>query len=242
MSELSNLSKTSLPSSIPTSNGVRHGSITSTTTSIKTASLLIQKQNGSNALNESKPAHINQSINKCQSSTPAKQNVQLYNQINSSLSALAASQTQEITAKKGSIHIENRTSLKKNGQSSLNQPITATPLSINTGVATNTTNIASCSLSTCSSPSSSTTGTIKSKIENKLNNEIKRLEALCESRTKELTVLKLKLRDTVMSFDAISVAFKYLANDVNYLFNYLIFWNDHLKLSLKSMLTKNIFS
>lgn len=50
---------------------------------------------------------------------------------------------------------------------------------------------------------------------NSKNNEIARLEALCESRTKELTVQKIQLRDTMISFDAIAVAFKYLANDVS---------------------------
>jgi hypothetical protein len=47
------------------------------------------------------------------------------------------------------------------------------------------------------------------------NNEIKRLEALCESRTKELSLSRMKLRDTLISFDAIAVAYNYLANDVS---------------------------
>jgi hypothetical protein len=55
----------------------------------------------------------------------------------------------------------------------------------------------------------------RNKMEIKLNKEIERLEALCESRTKELSLLKLKLRETVISFDAIAIAYKYLSVDLN---------------------------
>lgn len=48
-----------------------------------------------------------------------------------------------------------------------------------------------------------------------MSREIKRLEALCESRTKELSMLKLKLKETLCSFDAIAVAYDYLANKLN---------------------------
>lgn len=47
------------------------------------------------------------------------------------------------------------------------------------------------------------------------NNEIKRLEALCETRTKELSMERIKLKDTLVSFDAIAVAYNFLANDVS---------------------------
>lgn len=56
----------------------------------------------------------------------------------------------------------------------------------------------------------------------KLGREIKRLEALCESRTKELTMLKMKLRDTVFSFDAIIIAYNYLANTVSFLLDFIL--------------------
>ncbi len=49
----------------------------------------------------------------------------------------------------------------------------------------------------------------------KLTKEIKRLEALCESRTKELSFLKIELKNTSMSFDAMAIAFKYVSNDVS---------------------------
>ncbi len=79
-------------------------------------------------------------------------------------------------------------------------------LSVNTG-----TNVDQVSGAQCS-PSPST----KAKNEITLkNNEIKRLEALCESRTKELSLSRMKLRDTLISFEAIVVAYNYLANDVN---------------------------
>jgi len=64
------------------------------------------------------------------------------------------------------------------------------------------------------------------KNELKLNKEIKRLEALCESRTKELSMLKLTLKDLLVKFDGISVAFKYLSCDVSYLLkNFILFKN-----------------
>jgi hypothetical protein len=92
----------------------------------------------------------------------------------------------------------------------------ANQLSINTALAS----ALAATLSSTSSPSS-TTNTIKtSKTESKLSKEIKRLEALCESRTKELSMLKINLRDTLISFDAVVAAFNYLANDVS-IFCYL---------------------
>lgn len=78
--------------------------------------------------------------------------------------------------------------------------------------------------SSSSSPSSSSTSSSKmNKNEIKLSKEVKRLEALCESRTKELTMLKLKLRDALISFDSIAVAFNYISNDVSVFFCYKYF-------------------
>lgn len=68
--------------------------------------------------------------------------------------------------------------------------------------------------SSASTNSSSRMSTSKSN-EAKLGREIKRLEALCESRTKELSMLKLKLKESLCSFDAIAVAYDYLANKLN---------------------------
>jgi hypothetical protein len=79
-------------------------------------------------------------------------------------------------------------------------------------------------LITCSSTSSpsapSSSSSARTKTENKLNKEIERLEALCESRTKELSRLKLKLKQTIISFDAMAVAFRYLSVDVSEIFLY----------------------
>ena len=202
MSELSNLSKTSLPSSIPTSVGIRHASISSSTSSsIKAHSLLIQKQPMLNSSGLSEPKQVN---GRFQASTPAKTS-HLLRQI------VGSTQLDTIQQKKASIQLESKPTLKKPGQTKPEAAVTPqTLLTINTALG-NTAR----TLSSCSSPSTSTIST-KNKTELKLNNEIKRLEALCESRTKELTMLKLRLRDTIMSFDAIAVAFKYLSNDVNF--------------------------
>ena len=74
--------------------------------------------------------------------------------------------------------------------------------------------------SSTSSPSATSSATTASSVrhktaELKLSKEIERLEALCESRTKELSMLKLTLKKTIISFDAIGVAFKYLSGDVS---------------------------
>lgn len=60
-----------------------------------------------------------------------------------------------------------------------------------------------------SSPTNSTSSLVAAS-----KSEIKRLEALCESRTKELTLLRMELKQTLVSFDAISLAFNYVANNV----------------------------
>lgn len=66
-----------------------------------------------------------------------------------------------------------------------------------------------------SSPGSSISST-KSKIESKHSKEVKRLEALCEERTKEFSLLKMKHKEILNSFDAVTIAFNYLANHVNF--------------------------
>ena len=47
-----------------------------------------------------------------------------------------------------------------------------------------------------------------------LRGEISRLEALCESRTKELSMHKLEMRKTLSTLEAMAAAFKYVACDV----------------------------
>ena len=75
---------------------------------------------------------------------------------------------------------------------------------------------ASSKLASSSSPSTvSSASSAKSKTELKLNNQIKLLNALCESRTKELSRLKIELKQNLVSFDAITVAFNYLSNNLN---------------------------
>lgn len=49
----------------------------------------------------------------------------------------------------------------------------------------------------------------------KLNKQIKRLEELCETRTKELNLLRLKLKDTLTAFDGITCAYQYVTNTVS---------------------------
>ena len=44
--------------------------------------------------------------------------------------------------------------------------------------------------------------------------EISRLEALCESRTKELKFLQMQLKEGVAGFDAMSVLVNYLVQEV----------------------------
>jgi hypothetical protein len=78
----------------------------------------------------------------------------------------------------------------------------------------NTNNMLITCSSTSSPSASSSSSSARNKTELKLNKEIERLEALCESRTKELSLLKLKLKQTIISFDAMAVAFKYLSVDV----------------------------
>lgn len=77
----------------------------------------------------------------------------------------------------------------------------------------NTSNRAESALSLVS-PASSTASS-KAKGEIKFTKEIKRLEALCESRTKELSLMKITLKESLIAFDAMAVAFNYLSNDLD---------------------------
>ena len=62
----------------------------------------------------------------------------------------------------------------------------------------NTNNMLITCSSTSSPSASSTSSSARNKTELKLNKEIERLEALCESRTKELSLLKLKLKQVTL--------------------------------------------
>jgi chromosome segregation ATPase len=97
-------------------------------------------------------------------------------------------------------------------QVSSNDTSKATLLTINTN---NNVVLTAAASSVTSSPNSSSTLSARSKTELKLNKEIERLNALCESRTKELSMLKLKLKETHVSFEAVTIAFKYLSCDLN---------------------------
>lgn len=46
--------------------------------------------------------------------------------------------------------------------------------------------------------------------------EITRLEGLCEARTKELKVTKLRMKQNLKAFDAMSALVKYLSHDVSF--------------------------
>ena len=48
-----------------------------------------------------------------------------------------------------------------------------------------------------------------------LLSEINRLEALCEARTKELNLTRLKLKSNVQGFDAMSVLVQYLSHQLD---------------------------
>jgi len=45
--------------------------------------------------------------------------------------------------------------------------------------------------------------------------EVQRLEALCETRTKQLNMVKLQLQTTTLGFDGMAATVKYLAHDVS---------------------------
>ena len=45
--------------------------------------------------------------------------------------------------------------------------------------------------------------------------EVQRLESLCESRTKQLNMVKLQLQNSNLAFDGMAVSVDYLANHVS---------------------------
>ena len=226
MSELSNISKSSLPSSIPTSTAMRHPSISSTTSSIrpnsatatKNTHLLLQRplSNTSTMSDSTKPVQPAQPSTTRLVPTSGKQTIQSSVAslgrlgIDTSYSSIPHESTTTVLPSSRRLigQTEAKTGLKRTNQSTRNEVQQSTGL-----LQVNTTVNGAQTASSSSSPASSVS--VKNKTEVKLTKEIKRLEALCESRTKELTMLKLKLRDTLVSFDAIAVAFNYLSNDVN---------------------------
>lgn len=191
MSEVSNISLNS-KTSIPTSNHVRQNSFSSnTSTTTSRASLLIKQT--------SQPVATT-AVNRFQPATPAK-NPSLLKQINGQSSALA----------------ERKTSLQIDCRSAPTKKV----LAGNSVVSTHRQNFEQLTVNTKASvKSGSPSPSIRTKNElNSKNNEINRLEALCETRTKELSMAKIKLRETLISFDAIAVAYNFLANEVTSLFS-----------------------
>jgi hypothetical protein len=90
-------------------------------------------------------------------------------------------------------------------------PTTADLLHVETASISTATVSSSSSLSTTSSSVKSKTSVEAAEVA-KLSKEVTRLEALCESRTKELGSLKCELRNALTAFDAMSKAFDYVAN------------------------------
>ena len=257
MSELSNISKSSLPSSIP-AQAVRHASISSTSSSVK-QNALSQNANHSNQNLANKQSSVQKPQNLAELRQPPP-TVRERIQSNSSkqlqnLSMGAApivprsttnasltntnNQNQATDPRRGSaqatfkkpgqtMHLAAN-NLSNNSTSSIPtvhsrsthqlQPVSSNETSKATLLTINTSNnvvlTAAAASSVTSSPNSSSTLSARSKTELKLNKEIERLNALCESRTKELSMLKLKLKETHVSFEAVTIAFKYLSCDLN---------------------------
>jgi hypothetical protein len=230
MSEVSNISKSSLPTSMSNTQLARQASVgssattTTTTTSSSVKHLQIKQQQQTPLLIQSKQFLQDQqqknltsnSATKLIQSTPqvkqqlsssSRTHLGTYALSNHALNTENARKTlinpNENVSSSCSSSINNKTSKKQTG--SINNV-----LSVNT-INGNQTTVSS----TNSSPSSTSSLNKMNKNELKLNKEIKRLEALCESRTKELSMLKLTLKDLLIKFDGISVAFKYLSCDVS---------------------------
>ena len=220
MSEVSNISKSSLPSSIPTSSMMRQTNVSSSSTSAKRSiepraqqtPLLLQskqfQQEQQKHLSSSSTNRLQapSSITTTTTTTTTKQQLSSNSRTHFGTTALSNHTNNLENVRKSSV-IPSNDSINKNVLNKKPGPLigrqneNSTTLSVSTNNQTN-------------SSSTSPTSVKMNKNELKLNNQIKHLEALCESRTKELTLIKLKLRDTLISFDAIAVAFKYLSNDV----------------------------
>lgn len=244
MSELSNISKSSLPSSIPASNQIRHASISSSSsamvkppptarqnsllalsTSQKPSTAPIPQTPVAASLNEAtRPS--NQVVRLQSSSSKQQLNNQQFptSQINkrtttttNSSASIQADPKMSAFKKPGQLLVaQNGGNHKLLNDENTNKPISELGGLLISTMANNH------GISTSSPASSSASSSKTSKNEAKLNKEVKRLEALCESRTKELSFLKLKLKDTLCSFDAIAVAYNYLANKVRNFNNGLI--------------------
>ena len=62
--------------------------------------------------------------------------------------------------------------------------------------------------------------------------EIARLEALCETRTKQLNIARMQLRASAQGFDAMTVLVRYLNEEVSLLsLNYLSYFLERIKAS-----------
>lgn len=206
MSEVSNISKSSLPSSIPTSNAMRNASICSSTSSVRITNQISATQaimNRQNSLSLQKPAPAPSEPKTSTTSRLASNSSKQLQHLQSN--QLSRSQVNilnsTVDSKLSTSSAFKKPGLLLNNQNQSSQGEFVKPLLINTGLKAE-------SVLSLTSPASSTSSV------NAKNKEIKRLEALCESRTKELSMLKMKLKQSLTSFDAMAVAFNYLSNDV----------------------------
>ena len=261
MSEVSNISKSSLPSSIPTASLVRPTSVVSSASSVKQQLQANATPASTNTSSAATAKHLSQtpllmqsrqfqeqqkhlassSTNKLQAQSSKQQLQQLSSSSRTHLGTYAMSNhaLNSENARKNSAVYMNNSHLADSIKNTLRKPGNhQTAAKANEILSVNTATVGgNQTASSSSSPTSNSAGSSKTnKNEVKLNKEIKRLEALCESRTKELTMHKLKLRDALTSFDAIVVAFNYLSNDVRsliffYFFVFLL--NEYFGLQMK---------
>lgn len=228
MSEVSNISKSSLPTSMSNTQLARQASVgssaTTTTTSSSVKHLQIKQQQQTPLLIQSKQ-FLQEQQQKNLTSNSATKLIQSTPQVKQQLSSSSRTHLGTYAMSNHALNTENarKTLINPNENvssscsSSINNKTNKKQTgSINNVLSVNTINGNQTTVSsTNSSPSSTSSLNKMNKNELKLNKEIKRLEALCESRTKELSMLKLTLKDLLIKFDGISVAFKYLSCDVS---------------------------
>lgn len=223
MSEVSNISKSSLPTSMSNTQLARQASVGSstTTTSSSVKQLQIKQQQQTPLLIQSKQL-LQEQQQKNLTSNSATKLIQSTPQVKQQLSSSSRTHLGTYAMSNHALNTENarKTLINPNenvSSSSINNKTNKKQTgSINNVLSVNTINGNQTTVSsTNSSPSSTSSLNKMNKNELKLNKEIKRLEALCESRTKELSMLKLTLKDLLIKFDGISVAFKYLSCDVS---------------------------
>jgi len=222
MSEVSNISKSSLPTSMSNTQLARQASVgSSTTTSSSVKQLQIKQQQQTPLLIQSKQL-LQEQQQKNLTSNSATKLIQSTPQVKQQLSSSSRTHLGTYAMSNHALNTENarKTLINPNenvSSSSINNKTNKKQTgSINNVLSVNTINGNQTTVSsTNSSPSSTSSLNKMNKNELKLNKEIKRLEALCESRTKELSMLKLTLKDLLIKFDGISVAFKYLSCDVS---------------------------